>query len=166
MSYSRFAAMVLTSTVLMFGLMYLNTYQFDHIAFSQTRAWMALLMGSVMAAVMLLFMWGMYKNRTAKLFILALAALVFAGSLWLTRSQTTVSDADYMRAMIPHHSIAILTSTQASIRDPRVRALADQIIEAQVKEIAEMKQLIAELESNPISADTPELTPLNPEEVN
>ena len=74
---------------------------------------------------------------------------MFAGALWLVRSQETVSDVSYMKAMIPHHSIAIMTSERAHIRDPRVRELADKIIEAQVREIGEMKQLIADLEANP-----------------
>jgi multisubunit Na+/H+ antiporter MnhB subunit len=95
MSYLRFAAMVLTSTVVMYGLMYLNTYQLDHVFFSQTRMWMALLMGAAMAFIMLLFMWGMYKNSTANFAILAAAVAVFAGSLWLVRSQETVRDVDY-----------------------------------------------------------------------
>lgn len=51
-----------------------------------------------------------------------------------------------MKAMIPHHSIAILTSERAEISDPRVRQLADEIIEAQQREIAEMEALIADLE--------------------
>jgi len=54
-----------------------------------------------------------------------------------------------MKAMIPHHSIAILTSSHARIDDPRVRELADEIIEAQVREIDEMKALIADLEASP-----------------
>jgi hypothetical protein len=165
MSYLRFAAMVATSTIVMFGLMYLNTYALDHVFFSQTRAWMALLMGAVMTAIMMAFMWSMYRNRTANLAILAGAAVVFAGSLWLVRSQQTVSDIDYMRAMIPHHSIAVLTSTQAHIRDPRVRKLADGIIEAQVREIAEMKGLIADLEQHPVDAGAPDLAPLRPQDV-
>jgi hypothetical protein len=162
MSYARFGAMIATSTIVMFGLMYLNTYALDHVFYSQTRTWMALLMGAVMAVIMLLFMWGMYKNMTANIAILAAAALVFAGSLLLVRSQETVSDVDYMRAMIPHHSIAILTSTQAHIRDPKVRALADAIIEAQVREIGEMKRLIAELEQTPVPSNAPDLPPLEP----
>jgi hypothetical protein len=165
MSYLRFAAMVLTSTFVMYGLMYLNTYQLDHVFFSQTRAWMALLMGAVMALVMLGFMWGMYKNKGANIGILIGALLVSTGALWLVRSQQTVGDLDYMRAMIPHHSIAVLTSTQAHIRDPRVRELADEIIAAQVREIAEMKGLIADLENNPVAAGSPDLPPLRPDEV-
>lgn len=165
MSYIRFGTMVATSTVIMFGLMYLNTYALEHVMFSQTRMWMALLMGATMASIMLLFMWGMYKNRAANVAILIGAVAVFAASLWLVRSQETVSDVDYMRAMIPHHSIAVLTSTQAHIRDPRVRELADGIIEAQVREIAQMKRLIAEIEQSPSPAIAPGLPPLQPDAV-
>ena len=138
MSYARFAAMIATSTVVMFGLMYLNTWALEHVRYSQTRTWMALLMGATMAIVMLGFMLSMYKNRRANLAIFAGAALVFVGSLWLVRSQATVGDAAYMKAMIPHHSIAVLTSERAHLRDPRVRLLADRIIEAQVREIGEL----------------------------
>lgn len=159
MSYLRFAAMIVASTVIMYGLMYLNTYQVDHVFYSQTRLWMALLMGAVMAVVMLGFMWSMYKNRAANMAILVGAVVVFAGSLFLVRSQALVGGVDYMRAMIPHHSIAILTSSHANIRDPRVRELADQIIEAQVREIGEMKELIADLEANPPPSDAPILPP-------
>ena len=148
MGYSRFFAMIATSTLVMYGLMYLNTYSVEHIWFSQTRAWMALLMGSVMAIVMLLFMWGMYRKLQCNLLILGSAAAIFAGSLWLIRSQETVGDVSWMKAMIPHHSIAILTSRRAEISDPRVRALANDIIKAQLKEISEMEILIADIEAN------------------
>ncbi|MDP2121224.1 MAG: DUF305 domain-containing protein [Hoeflea sp.] len=144
-SYLRFAAMILTSTVLMFGLMYLNTYALGHVWFSQTRMWMALYMGSAMAVVMLGFMLGMYSSTRLNIAILVVAALVFSGSLYLVRSQDTVGDEAWMKAMIPHHSIAILTSSRAKISDPRVRKLADEIIEAQRREIAEMEALIADL---------------------
>lgn len=143
--YRRFGTMIATSTVVMFGLMYLNTYQIDHVFFSQTRMWMALLMGAVMAIIMLAFMTHMLQNRSANLKILIGSVIVFTLSLWLVRSQTTVDDVSYMKAMIPHHSIAIMTSKRAHISDPRVRKLADDIISAQVREIDEMKQLIQEL---------------------
>jgi len=144
-SYARFAAMIATSTVVMYGLMYLNTYQLDHIYFSETRAYMALIMGAAMAIVMLSFMRGMYTDRRINLGIYGASAAVFALALWLVRSQATVEDVSYMRAMIPHHSIAVLTSSRARIQDPRVRRLADGIIESQLREIDEMKALIAEL---------------------
>lgn len=144
--YTRFGVMIATSTLIMFGLMYLNTYQVSHLFFSQTRAYMALVMGATMAVVMLAFMWGMYKNRRVNVGIIGASAIVFAVSLWLVRTQATVDDVSYMRAMIPHHSIAILTSERAGISDPRVRKLADGIIEAQRREIDEMKALIADIE--------------------
>lgn len=149
MKYSRFGLMILVSTVVMFGLMYLNNYAIDHVYFSETRFYMALVMGASMAAVMLLFMLKMYTNKGANWAILAAAAVVFSGSLWLVRSQSTIEDVAWMKAMIPHHSIAILTSSRAEITDPRVRDLADRIIKAQESEIAEMKQLIQELEAQP-----------------
>ena len=165
MSYGRFAAMIATSTVVMFGLMYLNTYALAHVEYSQTRTWMAIVMGAVMALIMIGFMWGMYPKRGANVGIVVASVLVFAGSLWLVRSQETVSDVSYMKAMIPHHSIAVLTSSRAQIRDPRVRRLADDIIEAQMQEIAEMRALIADLEANPVPDGAPDLPPLRPDDV-
>ncbi|MEO7986158.1 MAG: DUF305 domain-containing protein [Gemmatimonadales bacterium] len=143
--YLKFGAMIATSTVVMLGLMYLNTLQLDHVYFSETRAYMALVMGATMAIIMLGFMLDMYPSRRANLGIVAGSAVVFAVALWLVRSQDTVEDVSYMKAMIPHHSIAILTSTRAHISDPRVRKLADGIIESQRREIAEMKALITDL---------------------
>lgn len=148
MGYARFLAMIATGTLVMYALMYLNTYEWDHVRFSQTRAWMALLMGATMAVVMLGFMWRMYGRLRLNLAILGLAVAAFAGSLWLVRSQATVGDVSYMKAMIPHHSIAIMTSRRAEISDPRVRDLANRIIEAQVQEIDEMNALIADIEAN------------------
>lgn len=144
--YVRFGAMVATSTLLMFGLMYLNTYQIDHVYFSETRAYMAIVMGAAMTIVMLGFMGHMLDNRVANAVILLSSALAFGVSLWSVRSQATVDQVSYMKGMIPHHSIAILTSRRAEIQDPRVRKLADGIIEAQVREIGEMKALITELD--------------------
>ena len=145
MSYIRYGLMILTSTVVMFILMYFNTYAWEHVFFSETRTYMAILMGASMAVIMLAYMLGMYANKTLNIAIFVGAAIVFALSLWLVRSQVTVSGPSYMRAMIPHHSIAIMVSERAQIRDPRVRKLADEIIEAQRREIAEMRYLIADV---------------------
>ena len=144
--YLRFGAMITTSTLVMFGLMYMNTYEFSHVWFSETRAYMALYMGATMAVVMLAFMLHMYDDRLANMGVVATAVVVFSASLWLVRSQATVDDVSWMKAMIPHHSIAILTSERANIKDPRVRKLADGIIAAQRKEIAEMETLIRDLD--------------------
>lgn len=144
--YVRFGVMILVSTVVMFGMMYLNVFQWDHIFYSQTRLFMALMMGAVMAMIMLLFMWKMYENKKWNLAILAVSVLVFCGSLFMVRSQTAVDDVKWMKAMIPHHSIAILTSTNAAIKDPEVKELADDITQTQKEEIEKMKEMIERLE--------------------
>ncbi|SES25872.1 DUF305 domain-containing protein [Salipaludibacillus aurantiacus] len=145
--YGRFAGMIVTSTLVMYLFMYLNTYEFGHVAFSETRLYMALLMGATMAVIMLGFMTHMLTNRKLNIGIIAGSLVIFIFALFLVRSQTTVDQTSYMKAMIPHHSIAILTSERANISDPRVQELADEIIKAQREEIDEMKELIEELEN-------------------
>ena len=164
--WPTFFAMIATSVVTMFVLKYSNLWEADHVFFSQTRMWMALMMGMAMIVIMLGFMWGMYKTRTTKMLVMVGAIAGFFLFLFLARSQATVEDEAWMKAMIPHHSIAVLTSSRAEISDPRVRELADAIIEAQVREIAEMKLLLEDIERNgemgdgtPLPARTAELTP-------
>lgn len=143
--YVKFLVMILTSTFIMYWLMFLNVYEAGHVMFSQTRLFMALIMGSVMAVVMLLFMWKMYDDKKKNGILLGASVLIFGLSLFLVRSQTTVDQVSWMKAMIPHHSIAILTSERANLEDPRVKELAQEIIDAQKREIEEMNQLIEEL---------------------
>ncbi|MCU0310980.1 MAG: DUF305 domain-containing protein [Acidimicrobiales bacterium] len=151
-SYLRFGAMIVTSMVVMFVIMYLNTYEFSHVQWSETRFFMTWVMGAAMAIVMLTFMLGMHNNKRANTAIYLGSVIVFAGALWLVRSQATVDDTSYMRAMTPHHSIAILTSERANLEDVRVQELADEIAEAQRREIAEMEWLIADIEENGVAS--------------
>lgn len=147
--YLRFGAMIATSTLVMLGLTYTNTYALDHVRWSEERLYMALLMGAAMALVMLAFMAGMmYKNRRVNAAIVVGALLLGTAALSLSRSQYFVDDRAYMQGMIPHHSIAILTSERADIDDVRVRELADDIIATQREEIAEMNWLVQDLEEN------------------
>lgn len=155
-TYLRFAAMIATSTTVMFLLTYTNVFTVAHIRFSEERVYMALLMGAAMAVVMLGFMWGaMYANVRINVAIIVAALVLGTAALWLSRSQAWVEDQAYMRGMIPHHSIAILTSERAQIEDLRVRELADGITATQRKEIAEMDWLIADIAANG-PATTPE----------
>ncbi len=147
-NYKRFLAMITTSTIMMFGLMYLNTYALDHVFFSETRTYMAIYMGGAMAIVMLLFMLGMYQDKGKNTAIFIGAVAIFAIGVFLVRSQVTVADQSWMKAMIPHHSIAVLTSERATIDDVRVKELANGIIKAQRKEIKEMKWLIDDIKKN------------------
>lgn len=146
--YVRFGAMIVTAMVVMYGVTYLNTFQLGHVRWSEQRGFMTLLMGSTMAVVMLLFMLGMYKNWKINIGILAGAVVLFGLGLFLVRSETTVQDRSYMSAMIPHHSIAILTSERSELQDVRVCQLAVGIIEAQRKEIAQMDWLIEDIGEN------------------
>lgn len=145
--YRNFFGMIITSAILMYGIMYLNTYELSHVFFSEMRLYMTILSTCVMAVVMLGFMLGMLKDKKINMAIVGVSLVVFISSFYLMRNQTTIDDVDYMQGMIPHHSIAILTSGRANIKDPRVRKLADDIIEAQEKEIKEMKELIEDLKN-------------------
>lgn len=162
----KFFGMIATATVAMFFLMYQLVYEGSHATFSMNRMISSLVSGSVMVIIMLLFMWGMYRDKAIKMMVLAAAAIAFVGLLMINRGQALIDDNHFMKSMIPHHSIAINNSRRAEITDPRVRKLADAIIEAQVKEIAEMKLLLEDIERNgemgdgtPLAPRTAELTP-------
>lgn len=147
--YVRFALMVLTSTALMFALTYTNAFSVDHVRFSEERVYMAVLMGAAMSLVMLAFMAGMmYHDRRLNAVVVTVALVLGGTALYLSRSQSLVDDQSYMSAMIPHHSIAILTSERAGIEDVRVRELADGIAAAQREEIKEMDWLVEDIEEN------------------
>lgn len=146
--YSKFVLMLLGSFIAMYITMYFNTYEMDHVYFSLTRFYMACLGISAMAVIMLSFMLSMYKNKKKNMAIILGSLILFASALTLVRTQTPIGDIIYMKAMIPHHSIAILTSKRADIKDPEVRKLADEIIKAQEKEIAEMKAYIIILQTH------------------
>ena len=148
MGWGRFAAMIASSAVIMFFLMYQLIFSFDHATFSVNRLVASLIMACVMTIIMLGFMWSMYRGTRTKTAVLAGAAVLGAALLLTNRSQAVINDVSFMKSMIPHHSIAINNARKASISDPRVRELADQIIESQVREIAEMKLLLAEIEKN------------------
>ncbi|WP_271424684.1 DUF305 domain-containing protein [Aequorivita sinensis] len=147
--YTKFTLMLAASFVAMYITMYLNTYQIDHVYFSLTRFYMTCLGISTMAVIMWFFMRKMYKNKKKNIAILLGSTILFVAALGLVRAQSPiVGDVLWLRAMIPHHSIAILTSERADIKDPEVKKLANDIIKAQEKEIAEMKAMIKRLENN------------------
>ena len=141
----RFGAMIASSVLVMYLITYLNVFSVSHIHFSEERVYMALTMGGAMGVEMMAWMWGMYADRRWNVGVIAASVLVAAVATFLSQSQLLVEDGNYMRGMIPHHSIAILTSERAGIRDVRVRALADQIVEAQRREIAEMEWLLQDI---------------------
>lgn len=154
-SYGKLFAMVATSTVIMFFLMYQLVYEADHLMFSLNRLIASLIMGAVMTIVMLGFMWSMFAGQGLKIGIVVAAALLGVILLYVNRSQSLIDDTRFMKSMIPHHSIAINNARKADISDPRVRELADSIISSQTREIREMKLLLEDIERNGSRGTTP-----------
>ncbi|MEY8779481.1 DUF305 domain-containing protein [Allomuricauda sp. XS_ASV26] len=147
-NYKTLFIMLACSFVAMYITMYLNTYEFDHVWFSLTRFYMVCLGIAAMAVIMWFFMRKMYTDKKKNMAILLGSLVLFLGSLFLVRDQkSTVGDVLWMKAMIPHHSIAILTSERADIKDPEVKKLAEEIIEAQRREITEMEKMIERLQN-------------------
>ena len=137
-----------TSFIIMYAVMFLNADVFDHVMLSHTRTYMTILMVAPMAFTMLLFMWGMYTNRKMNFIILGLSIIIFIIALVGLRQQTFIGDEQWMKAMIPHHSSAIMVSQKAHLKDPEAIKLAEEIIEAQEREIAKMKKMIYRLEQS------------------
>ena len=147
-NYGKFAIMLGTSFIIMYAVMFLNADVFDHLMLSYTRTYMTILMVAPMAFTMLLFMWGMYTNRKMNFIILGLSIIIFIIALVGLRLQTFIGDEQWMKAMIPHHSSAIMVSQKAHLKDPEAIKLAEEIIEAQEREIAKMKKMIYRLEQS------------------
>lgn len=145
-NYNKMGLMLIASFVIMYGVMFLNVASADHIYLSLTRTYMTLMMVAPMALMMLLMMKKMYPDKRLNAVIMLLSVVVFSLSLVLLRTQTFVSDRQYMKAMIPHHSSAILTSKNAHIQDTAVKRMAEGIIESQEKEISEMKAVLKRLD--------------------
>ena len=146
-NYTKFVLMLAGSFIAMYITMYLNTYAIDHLYFSLTRFYMTCLGISAMALIMFFVMRKMYQNKKKNIAIVLGSILLFVAALGLVRAQKPIiGDILWMKAMIPHHSIAILTSERADIKDPEVKQLAGEIIEAQRREIEEMKAMIKRLE--------------------
>jgi len=146
-NYIKFAVMMAVSFVIMYAVMFLNADVWDHVMLSTTRTYMTILMIAPMAISMMLFMWGMYKNKLVNYIILGASAIIFIATLTMLRQQTLISDVQWMKAMIPHHSSAIMVSQKAHLKDPEAIKLAKEIIEAQEREIAQMKKMIYRLEN-------------------
>lgn len=150
--YARFFAMIATSVVVMFVLMYVNSYEvLGHARLSVMRLYMVMMMGGAMMAIMLGYMLSMYKNTKVNIAIFVGALVIVSSAIWLMRSQTLIADVEYMEGMIPHHSIAILTSERATHNDVRVQELAEDIIAAQRREIAEMDWLVQDIKDNGVA---------------
>ncbi len=146
--YLRFGAMILTSMVFMYAVMYMATWQWSHLSWSASRVFMALAMGGTMGFVMLGWMLNMFRDRRSNIAIVSVSALLLAGGVYLDRSQVLVGDTAFMSSMIPHHSMAITRAERFDVTDVRVCELAVEISDAQRREILEMEWLIEDIDEN------------------
>lgn len=145
MSYKMFFLMMLISFIIMYTVMFLNVDEASHVYLSITRTYMSLLMVASMAVLMMLMMKKMYPNKRLNTAIILGGIVIFGLVFAALRTQTPIGDVQYMKAMIPHHSSAIMVSKHANIQDPEVRKLSEQIIKSQEEEIAQMKAMIDRL---------------------
>jgi len=149
--YLRFGAMILTAMVLMYGVMFVGTYEWEHVRWSENRLFMTLTMGGTMGLVMLAWMRNMYRNTKLNLVIVAASVLLLGAGAFLDRSQVTIGDIAFNQSMIPHHSLAITRAERAQIQDVRVCKLAVEISEAQRREILEMDWLIDDIQRHGVA---------------
>ena len=141
-SYKMLSVMMIISFLIMYIVMFLNMDSIGHYHTSATRIYMAIMMVAPMAVVMMMLMGKMYPNKKKNTAIIITAIIVCSAALTGLRTQTPISDVQYMKAMIPHHSSAIMTSKHAHIKDPEVRKLADSIIASQEREIHQMETIL------------------------
>ena len=142
-SYRSFGVELIVDFIIMYLVMYTMIASLNHFYFNLNNVYMTLMMVSPMAILMLVFMRSMYPSKRTNLLIGGAAALVFAVSFWGMRTQAAVGDTEFLRSMIPHHSGAILMCQQASLTDPEVLGLCEEIVRSQEQEIAQMKALLA-----------------------
>ena len=140
--YIKLLVMAVLSFIAMYALMYsmVNTFQDIYPSFNQF--YMAGLMAAPMVLIEIVLMGTMYKNK--KLNIVISTVCVLAGLLFFLgiRQQTAISDKEFLRSMIPHHSGAILMCREASITDPEIKSLCQMIMEGQQQEIDQMRAIL------------------------
>jgi uncharacterized protein (DUF305 family) len=140
--YVKLGVSLAVSLVLMFVLTMSMIDTIDHFHLNLSNAWMALIMVAPMGIVMLVVMWGMFKDQQLNYLLLGGFTVLFLAALWLGRSSALVGDEQFLRSMIPHHSRAILVCQESDITDPEIIELCDAIIETQREEIRQMEEIL------------------------
>lgn len=142
--YAKLGLALGINAVIMFFITYAMIASLDHFYFNINRVYMSLMMVAPMAIVMLIVMRSMYPDMKLNVALMGGFGLLFVVMFLFARNQVAVGNDEFLRAMIPHHSSAILMCEEASISDPEIEQLCVEIIAAQEREIAEMKELLGE----------------------
>ena len=141
--YTKLYLMVGLSFAAMYILMYSMVDAFSNVYNSVNQFYMAGLMAAPMMAIELLVMGGMYRDKRLNAILLAVSIVATVAFFMGIRRQVAVSDAQFLRSMIPHHAGAILMCQEASITDNAIQELCRNIISSQRQEIDQMKGLLS-----------------------
>ena len=145
MHYRKLIIMAVLSFIAMYILMYSMVHTFNDVFLNVNQFYMAGLMAMPMVIIEIVLMSSMYKNKKLNAVIIGISVLLLFLFFFLIRQQTGVSDKQFLKSMIPHHSGAILMCEQADLNDPELKTLCEEIKLSQQKEIDQMKTKLADL---------------------
>ena len=140
--YLKLLLMAALSFVAMYILMYTMVDKLNDIYPSFNQLYMAGLMAAPMVLIEIVLMGTMYKRK--KLNAAIAFASVLTGLLFFLaiRQQTAISDEQFLKSMIPHHSGAILMCREANITNPQIQSLCQTIMQGQQQEIDQMRSIL------------------------
>lgn len=144
--YRTFGLNLVISFIVMYFVMFTMIWSSGDLVNNLNSFYMAVMMAAPMGTLMLLMMRMMYTNQKLNRLLYGLFALLFILAFWAMRAQALVGDRQFVRAMIPHHSGAILMCNRASVQDAEIRDLCFQpngIVDSQTREIEQMKAFLA-----------------------
>lgn len=143
--YYHLLIMTVLSFIAMFVLMYVMVDIFSNVYVNVNQFYMAGLMVVPMVLIELVVMRSMYANPKVNIAIVAVSLMAFVFFFAGIRQQLAVTDAQFLRSMIPHHGAAILMCEKSPSEDPDIKRLCASIIAGQSSEIAEMKAKLGAL---------------------
>lgn len=138
--------MVVLHFIIMFILMYSMVDVFENVYLNLNKVYMAAIMTAPMLILEILLMGSMYENKKALNILLAISAVAMIIVFFFIRQQTFIYDKEFLRAMIPHHSSAILMCNKASLEDDEIKELCKSIVVAQQTEIDLMEKILSRLD--------------------
>ena len=143
--YRHLGMMAALSFAAMYILMYAMVNRFDDIYNNINQAYMAGLMAAPMVVIELLVMRAMYQNTRLNVMLIGASIVVGVLLFIAIRQQTIVTDRQFLRSMIPHHSSAILMCREASIQDEEIKRVCGGIVSSQQLEIDQMNRILSRL---------------------
>ncbi|ARP98084.1 DUF305 domain-containing protein [Pseudorhodoplanes sinuspersici] len=144
-AYGRLAIELSIDFIIMYLVMYTMIATIGHFFLNLNNAYMTLMMVTPMSVVMLVSMRSMFPSSRLNVAIVIVGVITFLASFYAMRTQAAIDDRQFLRSMIPHHSGAILMCEQASLKDPEIIALCQEIVRSQNDEISRMQAMLNRL---------------------